>query len=66
MNNGLKLLWKETGLGGELNLRYYPGKTALVEVQIGQLLNTNQNHYCWRQLTQYLVLLVLYLHYVSL
>jgi hypothetical protein len=47
MNNGLKLVWKETGLVGGLNLRYYPGKTALVEVQIGQLLNTNQNHYCW-------------------
>jgi len=56
----------EGGGGGGLILRYYPGKTALIEVQIEHLLVTNQNHYCWRKLTQYLVLLVLYLHNVSL
>lgn len=53
-------------VGGGVILRYYPVKTALVEVQIGHLLVTNQNHYSWRQLTQYLVLLVLYLYNVSL
>jgi len=44
-----------------LILRYYPGKTALLEVQIEHLLVTNQKHYCWRELIQYLVLLLLYL-----